>query len=431
MKELTLLKNNMSKKDNKILGMILKGYPRISETFISNEIRLLEKRGVKIHIISMRKPRENFTHKSVKEIKADVSYLPSELDDCMEKLFGTTDMEAWLKDPRYNVDHEYKQRADIIQERYSANKTDATLKHLLQAEYIIEKILPDSNITHIHAHFAHSPTSVARNVSLLSGLPFSFTAHAKDIYTQASEKIADKIGSAEFAVTCTGYNCKYLQNISPEGKPIHKVYHGIDLSLFSSNRTTEAKSPYNILTVARFTTKKGIPTILKALKELDSRGIDFNYRIVGEGDERKKTLEMVTELGISHRVEWLGTRPHEEVLEEYKKADLFTLGCEIAPNGDRDGIPNVLAESMAMSVPIVTTDISGIPELIENGKSGLLVSPKDHIAMADAMEKMLTDNKFRSLVIPAALKRVHKVFDNSYWIEKLFEVYESHGIKAC
>ncbi|WP_027179482.1 glycosyltransferase family 4 protein [Maridesulfovibrio bastinii] len=421
----------MTNTSKPVLGMILKGYPRISETFISNEIRLLEKRGVKIHIISMRKPRENFTHKSVKEIQAEVSYLPSELDLLMKELFNSTEAEAWLKCANYKTDPEYKKRADLIQKKYCANKSDASLKHLLQAEYIVEKILPDSGINHIHAHFAHSPTSVARNTSLLSGLPFSFTAHAKDIYTQAPEKITDKISAASFAVTCTGYNCKYLQSIAPEGKPIHKVYHGIDLSLFSSKRSPEAKAPYNILTVARFTTKKGLPTVFKALKELDKRGLDFKYRIVGEGDEREQTLALIDELNLTHRVEWLGTRPHEEVLEEYKKADVFTLGCEIAPNGDRDGIPNVLAESMAMSVPVVTTNISGIPELIENGKSGLLVDPKDPKAMADALERILTDQELRGKIIPEALKRVHEVFDNTYWIEKLFEVYAQHGIKAC
>lgn len=421
----------MNNTETPVLGMILKGYPRISETFISNEIRLLEQRGVKIHIISMRKPREVFTHKSVKEIKAAVSYLPSELDCCMEELFGSTEPEAWLKDPRVKSDPDFNKRMNLIQVNYNKRKTDATLKHLLQAEYIIEKILPGSGINHIHAHFAHSPTSVALDVSILSGLPFSFTAHAKDIYTQDPEKITDKISKAKFAVTCTGYNCEYLQKIAPAGKPIYKVYHGIDLSLFSSDRKPETNAPYNILSVARFTTKKGLPTVFKALKELDSRGIDFNYRIVGEGDERVKTLALLDELGISNRVQWLGTKAHEDVLEEYKEADLFALGCEIAPNGDRDGIPNVLAESMAMSVPVVATNISGIPELIESGKSGLLVNPHDHLAMADAMEKMLTDNAFRAKIIPEALKRVHKIFDNTYWIEKLFDVYEKNGIKAC
>ncbi len=421
----------MSNTNTPVLGMILKGYPRISETFISNEIRLLEKRGVKIHIISMRKPREAFTHKSVEEIKAEVSYLPSELDRCMEELFGSSEPEAWKKDSRYENDPEFRNRMEIIEEKYNSKKSEATLKHLLQAEYIHEKILPGSGINHIHAHFAHSPTSVARNVGLLSGLPFSFTAHAKDIYTQAPEKITDKISRAKFAVTCTGYNCEYLQSIAPEGKPVHKVYHGIDLSLFSSDRSPKTEAPYNILTVARFTEKKGIPTIFKALKELDSRGIDFKYRIIGDGDDREQTLALVYELGIAHKVEWLGTKPHEEVLEQYKLADLFTLGCEIAENGDRDGIPNVLAESMAMSVPVVATSISGIPELVENGKSGLLVEPRDHLAMADAMEKILTDNAFRSKIIPEALGRVHELFDNIYWIEKLADVYEEYGIKAC
>ncbi|WP_320169576.1 glycosyltransferase family 4 protein [Maridesulfovibrio sp.] len=413
-----------------VLAMILKGYPRISETFISNEIRLLEQRGVKIHIISMRRPRENFAHKSISEIKAAVSYLPSTLEGCLEQLFGSPEFDAGLRDPRYGQDAEFTKRIDSIWKTYADTGSEASFKHMLQAEFIVEKILPGSDIFHFHAHFAHSPCSVARNASRLSGLPFSFTAHAKDIYTQKPEKITAKISEAKFAVTCTGYNCNYLQSIAPEGKPIHKVYHGIDLDLFSSGKQPVCGSPYEIFTVARFTAKKGLPTVFRALKELDEKGVEFSYKIVGDGDEREQTLNMLKELGIENRCTWLGTKTHEEVLELYRKADLFALGCEIASNGDRDGIPNVLAESMAMSVPVVATTVSGIPELIENGKTGLLVEPGDHASMAEAMEKMLTDQELRQAVIPAAKERVHEIFDNKYWINKLADVYELYGIKA-
>ncbi|WP_432736050.1 glycosyltransferase family 4 protein [Maridesulfovibrio sp. FT414] len=420
----------MSTDKQPVLAMILKGYPRISETFISNEIRLLEQRGVKIHIISMRRPRETFTHKSISEIKAAVSYLPSTLEGCLEELFGSTELDAGLKVPRYGKDAEFTSRIDKIWEVYRETGSEASFKHMLQAEYIVEKILPGSDIFHFHAHFAHSPCSVARDAGRLSGLPFSFTAHAKDIYTQKPEKVTAKISEAKFAVTCTGYNCEYLQSIAPEGKPIHKVYHGIDLALFSSDKDHTSSAPYEIFTVARFTAKKGLPTVFKALKTLDEKGIDFSYKIVGDGDEREQTLALLDKLGIAHKCTWLGTRTHEEVLELYRKADLFAIGCEIAENGDRDGIPNVLAESMAMSVPVVATTVSGIPELIENGRTGLLVEPRDHESMAEAMEKMLTDQEFRKSVIPAAKQRVHEIFDNKYWINKLADVYELYGIKA-
>ncbi|CCO24698.1 glycosyltransferase family 4 protein [Maridesulfovibrio hydrothermalis] len=420
----------MSTAKHPVLAMILKGYPRISETFISNEIRLLEQRGVKIHIISMRKPREDFTHKSISEIKAEVSYLPSSIEGCLEGLFGSTDMNAGLKDPRYGQDSEFTDRIDKIWKVYKDTGSEASFKHMLQAEFIVQKVLPGSEIFHFHAHFAHSPCSVARNVSRLSGLPFSFTAHAKDIYTQKPEKVTAKISEAKFAVTCTGYNCNYLESIAPAGKPIHKVYHGIDLNLFSSDKEFTSGAPYEIFTVARFTPKKGLPTVFKALKKLDDRGIDFSYKIVGDGDDRESTLAILDELGIADKCTWLGTKTHEEVLELYRKADLFAIGCEIAENGDRDGIPNVLAESMAMSVPVVATTVSGIPELVEHGKTGLLVEPRDHESMADAMEKMLTDQEFRKSVIPAAKERVHEIFDNRYWINKLADVYEIYGIKA-
>jgi glycosyltransferase involved in cell wall biosynthesis len=262
--------------------------------------------------------------------------------------------------------------------------------------------------------------------SILSGLPFSFTAHAKDIYTSDPRQLREKTALAKFVVTCTEYNRRYLLALC-NGDPgaIHRIYHGIDTRLFSlsPDGIPKAEKPYRILTVARLIAKKGLPTVYRALKVLKDKGIAFKHTLIGDGEDREKILAVIKDLDLSAHTRWLGTQPHEVVRDYYKRAHLFVLGCEVAPNGDRDGIPNVLFESMAMGVPVVATNLSAIPELVETEKTGLLVDPGFPEKMAKAMLRMLTDADLRTRIIPAARQRVVQDFDNKPLIRDLAAVY--------
>jgi glycosyltransferase involved in cell wall biosynthesis len=175
------------------------------------------------------------------------------------------------------------------------------------------------------------------------------------------------------------------------------------------------------------TAKKGLPTVLKAIKLLTGQGLKLNHILIGDGDDRQKILALIKELELTRVTQWLGTQPHHEVVKHYHNTDLFVLGCEVASNGDRDGIPNVLLESMAMGVPVVATDISAIPELVVNGVSGLLVPPRQPDRMAQAILRMLTDAEMRKRVIPAARQTVAEGFDNRRLIQDLARVYR-HGM---
>ena len=186
--------------------------------------------------------------------------------------------------------------------------------------------------------------------------------------------------------------------------------------------------PYRILTIARFTAKKGLPTVLRALRQLCDQKISLDHTLIGDGDDREEILALIKELGLSSTTRWLGTQPHHVVLEHYRKADLFVLGCEVASNGDRDGIPNVLLESMAMEVPVVVTDISAIPELVQDGKTGLLVPCGHPDKLAEAMLRLLTDMHLRSRITEAARQRVTEGFDNRQLIRDLAEVYRKEGV---
>ena len=410
------------------LGMVLKGYPRISETFISNEIRLLEKMGFNIHIYSMRAPRENFSHDSVKEIKAKVTYLPSSMIWGLPALLWYN-LLLILRHPR-----RYWRCVKLMLPRFKlAPKKHTWLKHLLQGGYIVQKTVIGQGVDlgHLHGHFAHTPTTVTMCAACLADVPFSFTAHAKDIYTQDPRRIQDKIDLAKFVVTCTKYNANHLAGIAPDDKPVHCVYHGINLDLFSLNgRQPEAAPPYRILTVARFVEKKGIDVILRALSKLRANGLDFRFTLVGEG---KKSMErniraLIDELGLTDVTELPGTVTHDAVIKMLGESDCFTLGCRQAADGDRDGIPNVVAEAMATGVPVAATDISGVPELVSHEQTGLLCPSENPDALADIIERALADNDLRRTIIPAARDRVRQVFDNKQLIRDLGEIYLSHDV---
>ena len=410
----------MSNSKSPVLGMILKGYPRISETFISNEIRLLEKLGFAIHLFSMRQPREKFTHDSVKQIQAGVDYLPETLIKPLPRLLYHNLCLA-AKNPAI-----YAAALKAAYRRFLRTRKSATLKHLLQAGYLVHRLLPERRVTHLHAHFAHSPTSVAMFTSRLTGIPFSFTAHAKDIYTSNTQQLGEKIAGARFVATCTEYNRRYLQRIAQRNHtPIHRVYHGIDLDLFAGipSAPKPPAAPYRILTVARMTAKKGLPTVYRALRRLYDQGMVFQHTLIGDGDDRKLILALIAKLGLGPVTRCLGTQPHDVVLQHYQAADLFVLGCEVAQNGDRDGIPNVFPESMAMGVPVVATRVSAIPEIIRDGQTGLLVTPGRPQEMAQAIERLLTDYDLRRRIIGAALQLVQREFDNRILIRDLVQIY--------
>lgn len=406
-----------------ILGYILKGYPRISETFISNEILLLEKLGFTLRLFPMRQPRETFCHKSVKEIRAQVDYLPTELLTEFPRLLLPNIILA-MKKP-----HAFLNTLAIAQKGLSKSTKLGTLKHLLQAGYLTNNhLLKDPNIVQLHGHFAHSPTSVTMFASLLSGTPFSFTAHAKDIYTSRKEKIRKKIERAQFVVTCTKHNKEYLQEVARgTTTPIHCIYHGIDLNLFKHTPKSSTHNPYQLLTVARMTEKKGLPTLYRALALLAKKGLLFRHTLVGDGDDREKVLDLIASLGLTEHCQWLGTQTHEQVLSHFKKSDLFVLGCEIANNGDRDGIPNVLVESLAMGVPALSTDVSAIPEILINGQTGVTVPPSQPVALSNAIEKMLTDKALRQRLITGGQQYVQEGFDNSKWTKKLADVFKANN----
>lgn len=433
-------------KDDVQIGYILKGYPRTSETFITNEIRLLEKMGVGLSIFSVKKLEGQKNHAMVKGIKAPVTYLP-QADPLSEARFS-----RWVVDnvPKFSNSHAllFKKKplaylralfeCLVMSVQYRDGFFDLPrevfFKEFLQAGYIANAVIESGQIQHLHAHFCHSSTTIAMFASKMSGIPFSFTAHAKDIYLKElnpGNLLQKKMRRAEFAVTCTGANEEYLKQFAPKGAKIHRIYHGLDTKLFSNSDQKAANKQDEglpvLLSVGRLVEKKGFDFLVKACVILKERSHRFQCQIVGGGDEdvTEKLVRLIKELGVEDTVNLYGAVTQEELRDIFKNATVFALPCLVVDNGDRDGIPNVLVEAMSMRVPVISTDISGIPELIDNNVNGLLVPEKNALAMADAIERLLIDPGLRQQLGDAGRDRVCKDFDSQVTTLDLKDLFVS------
>lgn len=439
-----MIKKSAVESANNQIGYILKGYPRTSETFITNEIRLLEKMGVNLTIFSVKKLEGQKNHAMTKDIKVPVDYLP-QADPLSETRFS-----KWVVDnlPKFSASHKQlflkrpwaylKVFAEClvmsVQYRNSWFEwpREVFFKEFLQAGYIANAALDSGQIQHFHAHFCHGSTTIAMFASQMSSIPFSFTAHAKDIYLKSlnpGKLLQKKMRRAEFLVTCTGANEEYLKTLAPPGTPIHRIYHGLDTQLFSesgrSSMATGKGSMPVVLSVGRLVEKKGFEYLIAACALLKEKRHRFRCQIVGGGDdEYPLTLtNLIANLGLQDTVVLHGAVTQEELRTIYKQATLFALPCLVVDNGDRDGIPNVLVEAMAMQVPVISTDISGIPELIDNQINGLLVPEKNAAAMADAIEKLLLEPGLRQQLSEAGRERVCKDFDSQLTTLALKELF--------
>ncbi len=428
------------------IGYILKGYPRTSETFITNEILLLENEGLNLSIFSLKKLEGQKLHGVVGRINAHVTYLP----ETTPSEEHSAAVWLWNNVPNFAASHwklfllkpaVYLQTligVIVMSLRYRPGAFAAPnrtfIKEFLQAGFIALKVKESGRIRHLHAHFCHTATTVAMLAGRMSGVPFSFTAHAKDIYRRdmnPGELLQLKMRCARFIVTCTKTNRDYLKPFSTQEKPVHTIYHGLDLSLFvpSSERAQSDKRgdvPL-ILAAGRMVEKKGFTYLVEACRRLRDQGYEFNCLIIGGGDPQhtEAISSLIASLNLEQIVTLQPAVTQEELRRVYEQATLFTLPCQITESGDRDGIPNVLVEAMAMELPVISTGISGIPELIENRANGLLVPQKDAAALAQAIGELLRDPGTRHKFGRAARITVCRNFDARQNILALKDLFQA------
>lgn len=387
------------------LAVLVKGWPRLSETFIAQELVALEAAGQTFEIWSLRHPTDVKRHPLHDRLQANVRYLPEYLHQEPARVWQARAMAQSL--PGYAEAYRVW-RADLRRDP-SRNR----IRRFGQA-CVLAAEMP-AEVLGLYAHFLHTPSSVARYAAIMRKLPWSFSAHAKDIWTSPDWEISEKLSSqhhgASFGATCTGFGARHLQQMSDQPTHIDLIYHGLDLNRFPAppaRHWRQASDPLQLMSVGRLVEKKGFDRLIAALALLPA-DLDWHWTHIGGGGLKDLLQDLAVDAGIDQRISWCGACAQPEVIAAMRKSDLFVLPSRVAADGDRDGLPNVLMEAASQLLPILSTPVSAIPEFISSGTHGLL-SDDAPAALADAITSLARDPQRAAEMAEAALRRLRSDF---------------------
>ncbi|MBH8551464.1 glycosyltransferase [Nostocaceae cyanobacterium CENA357] len=417
------------------VAYILKRYPRYSETFVVNEILAHEAAGLKIEIFALRPSSDTHFQNIISQVRASVTYIrkpiQGRMSESLNSLAPTAASYFWA---------ELQEASKVIPDFWSklAIAQGEKASTVYQAAWLAREAQL-KNITHLHAHFGTIATSVARLASHFTGIPYTFTAHAKDIFHESVEfeDMQRKLQDAATVVTVSDYNLKHLQKTySVAAKKVQRIYNGLDLRQLQYS--SPAERPPLIISVGRLIEKKGLSILIDACAILKQKNYEFQCQIVGTGSLESALRQQIQDLELQSTVEIVGPRPQNEVFQLMQQAAVFAAPYIIGKDGNRDGLPTVLLEAMALGTPCVSIDVTGIPELIRNGETGLIVPQHDakQLAMpslsetlqrtagfANALEQVLTDPVLRVKLSAQARQLIESEFDihrNAAMLRELF-----------
>ncbi|WP_457103744.1 glycosyltransferase [Methylobacterium sp. P5_C11] len=386
------------------VAVVLKGYPRLSETFIAQELLALERCGVPLEIWSLRRPTDRARHPIHGQIRAEAAYLPEYLH--VAPLRVLRGLFAALRRPRLPA------LLALFARDLRRDPTLSRLRRLGQA-LVLARELP-RDITHIHVHFLHTPASVARYAALLTGRRWSFSAHAKDIWTTPDWELTEKLRDATWGVTCTRDGLARLHALAP-GRAL-LAYHGLDLARFPAppprrepRDGSDPARPLRLLCVGRLVAKKGHDDLIAALAALPA-DLHWRLELIGGGELRAALEAQIAARGLTERIAFRGALAQPAVIDAMRAADLFVLPTKPALGGDRDGLPNVLMEAASQTLPILATAFAGTPEFITDCVHGILVPAGEPAALATALTGLAGDPARRQRLAEAARARLVQDF---------------------
>lgn len=395
------------------VAYILLWFPKPSETFIFREVMNLWKMGLDVKVFTLygelteklspemaeaSKKVERLGIPFLKRLPADIAYWWRRNRRLTAKLFRTIPFRKW-KSIEFGGENIFG----------------------FLAGFTLARRFEEEGIGHVHAPWAMGPATAAWVASSLIGIPFSFTGRAGDIYPPDGA-LAEKLTDAEFVISENKTNVPYMAQFAPEAESkIHPVYNGVPLEKLAM-APVEMKPPYQILGLGRFARIKAFDDLLHACKILKDKGVNFHLTLAGDGPRRLQLLYLTRKLGLTNHVSYPGFVPYHQVSELFMKADLFVMSSAVHSTGDRDGLPTVILEALAHRIPVVSTDVCGIPELIRNGETGFLVSQKNPAEMAQAMEDMLKDRDRAIKMAERGKEVVLKEFDPNRTHKQVYDL---------
>lgn len=382
------------------LAYLLKKFPRLSETFVLNEILGQEALGRAIEVYARRPRDPEPTHPQFARLKARIETLPSSSEiDPWSELFGA-DADELL--PRVK---------QLVSELRPLGH--ARLPNSIAEALVLRRKTRELGVRHVHVHFATDSAITARCLHALGGPTYSITAHAKDIYrdTVSPRVLDDLVSNAAFVVTVCDANVSHMRGLvsARAATKIRRLYNGIDLELF--RRPAVERRPAQILSIGRLVEKKGFDVLVDAFAELARRGVEFTGVIAGDGEDRELVARRIAERGLAERVRMTGPVDQHAVRALLHESELFCLPCKIGADGNRDALPTVLLEALAAELPCVSTPVSGVPEILDHGRAGLLAPENDALATADRLQALLADRELAGKLAAHGLEHAREHFD--------------------
>lgn len=391
------------------VAYLVKRYPRFSETFIVNEILAHEEAGLPLEIFALKPSNDTHFQDEIARVRAPVRILPHS---------GLKAATLW--DGLCSAQRKLPGFPEALPSAWSEPVS------VVHQALVFAEALVDSRIDHVHAHFGTSPATVAGLAARFAGISYSFTAHAKDLYHENVDRddLRRRHDGHATIVTVSDFNRRCLvEEFGFDSRRIERVYNGLDLDRF--RYAPPILRPQRIIAIGRLIEKKGFDDLIDACGLLQDAGARFECRIIGMGPEESRLRERIGTLGLADRVSLLGPLPQHRVRSELEEAAVFAAPCVVAGDGDRDGVPTTLIEAMALGVPCVSTDVTGIPELVRHEETGLVVPQHDPKALAGALGRLLDRSGDRMEFSIQGRKHVEAEFDVRRSTRRLREIFRS------
>ncbi|MGW0231414.1 glycosyltransferase family 4 protein [Actinopolymorpha singaporensis] len=393
--------------------LVVRSWPRLSQTFILNEVLAMERRGAELTIVSLAHSNEQRRQSQVDKVRAPILFLDdvgfrarwSRIADHAHVLAAAP--------VRYVATLLHVLANPGLSRGYATCSAVRCFGHAVVVAVLVLRLRrSDARTPHLHAHFAHDPALVGMLTRRLTGVPFSFTAHARDLYQIPPASLVARAAAANAVVTCCQVNADYIARTVPAEvrPPVQVIHHGVELDRFSPTLRAPGRD-LTLVSVGRLVEKKGFADLLRAWAALAAAGYRFRGEIYGDGPLRRELTELSTRLGLGELVSFHGERDRDEIARALARTDVFVLTPCVTEDGDRDGIPNVLVEAMACGIPVVTTATGGIPELVRSGENGLVAPPGDMAAITAHLAVLASDPALRRRLGESGRRTVESGYD--------------------